>query len=281
MKWSAIVDKVNKIDAGTLKSILEDNSAAFYLLIDVRQPGEYAKSRIPGAVSMPLNELVEGNIILPEKKPLFIYSRSGIRSKAAAQWFISQGFSEVTEIEGGFDQWQGNHAFGRFEMNLQIVNQNVDFPDAFRMSYAMEEGLRRFYLEIAKETLNPFFQKLYRRLASFEVEHKQALAAAYAEHAGLDVRPEDFERQQLQLLEGGGYLDETLIQTLSNTASVHDVFSLAIAFETQAFDFYIRLSRYADNPEAKNFFLEMADAEKAHLALVTQEMDAYLNQESL
>ena len=78
-------------------------------------------------------------------------------------------------------------------------------------------------------------------------------------------------------MEGGGIANETLIKSLANTSSVHDVFSLAIAFETQAFDFYVRLSKHAVKKETKTFFLEMADAEKEHLAFVTKEMDNYLN----
>ena len=278
MKWSTIVNEVNSIDIDSIKALIEAESAATYLLIDVRQPGEYAKSHIPGAVSMPLNELVAGNIALPEHKPLFVYSRTGGRSKAAVQWFTSQGFNEVAEIKGGYELWRGNRAFGPFELNLQIVNQEIDFPDAFRMAYAMEEGLRQFYLEIARDTEDQTYQKLYRRLAAFEVEHKQALARAYAEHEGWDDLAEETAEQSLQLMEGGSYLDETLIKTLSNTTSAQDVFSLAIAFETQAFDFYVRLSRVVRKAATKTFFLEMADAEKAHLALVSKEMDAYLNE---
>ncbi len=278
MKWSKVVTKVESIDVDTFKTMLAESSAGSYVLIDVRQPAEYAKSHIPGAVSMPMNDLIEGNVTLPDPKPIIVYSRQGGRSKAAVQWFVSQDFQDVKEIEGGFDSWTGNRASGQFDLNIGIIRQDVEFPDAVSMAYAMEEGLRQFYLEIARETVDETYKKLYRKLASFEVEHKQALADSYSIASGKELIEKELQEKQVQLLEGGGYADETLIKTLANTDSPYEVFSLAIAFETQAFDFYVRLSQYATNPEAKKFFLEMADAEKEHLAFVTKEMDKYLDQ---
>ncbi|MCG8338226.1 MAG: hypothetical protein MJE63_27285 [Proteobacteria bacterium] len=278
MKWSKVVTKVESIDVDTFKTMLAESSAGSYVLIDVRQPAEYAKSHIPGAVSMPMNDLIEGNVTLPDPKPIIVYSRQGGRSKAAVQWFVSQDFEDVKEIEGGFDSWTGNRASGQFDLNIGIIRQDVEFPDAVSMAYAMEEGLRQFYLEIARETVDETYKKLYRKLASFEVEHKQALADSYSIASGKELIEKELQEKQVQLLEGGGYADETLIKTLANTDSPYEVFSLAIAFETQAFDFYLRLSQYATDPEAKKFFLEMADAEKEHLAFVTKEMDKYLDQ---
>ncbi len=278
MKWSNVVTKVESIDVDTLKSMLAESAAGSYTLVDVRQPAEYAKSHIPGAVSMPMNDLVAGNVSLPDPKPIIIYSRRGDRSKAAVQWFLSQDFREVKELQGGFDSWTGNRASGRFDLNIGIIRQDIEFSDAVSMAYAMEEGLRQFYLQIARETTDETYKKLYRKLASFEVEHKQALAESYSIAGGKQLIDKELQDKQVQLMEGGGYVDETLIKTLANTDSPYEVFSLAIAFETQAFDFYIRLSHFAANPEAKKFFLEMADAEKEHLDFVTKEMDKYLDQ---
>jgi rhodanese-related sulfurtransferase/rubrerythrin len=258
---------------------MDSNSSGTYELIDVRQPAEYAKSHIPGAISMPLNDLVGGKIDLPERKPIFVYSRQGGRSKAAVQWLASQDYQEVKEIAGGIDSWHGNRAFGPYSINLEIVKPTVEFPDAVCMAYAMEEGLRRFYLEIARDTKEELYQKLYRKLAAFEVEHKQALAKSYSITQGKELIAREFEEHQVQLMEGGGYADETLLKTLANTSSVTDVFSLAIAFETQAFDFYTRLAKHAVKQEAKSFFLQMADAEMEHLTYVTNELDTYLKNE--
>ena len=280
MKWSNIIDEIKIKSIEATKSYLNSERSGSYLLIDVRQPGEYAKGHIPGAVLMPLNDLIAGQIDLPEHQPLLIYSRTDRRSQAAARWFVAEGFKEVYRVENGLDGWNGNKALGHFELNLNLIKEDIEFPDALSMAYAMEEGLRQFYLEIARETTDDFYKKLYRKLASFEVEHKQAIAESYAVDNGKKLIEKEFAQQEGQILEGGSVTDETLIKTLANTSSVYDVFSLAIAFETQAFDFYVRLSRHAVKPEAKAFFLEMAEAEKAHLAFVTNEMNNYLRVDS-
>lgn len=277
MKWSKVIEKVESIDVDALKTLIEEKSTSDYVLIDVRQPAEYSRAHIPGALSMPMNDLVNGDVVLPDRKPLIIYSRRGDRSKAAVQWFISQDFEDVKELAGGFQSWQGIMAHGQIDLNLGIVRQDIEFSDALSMAYAMEEGLRQFYLQIARGTTDEFYQKLYRKLASFEVEHKQQLAETYAISEGKELISKEKESQQAQIMEGGGHIDETLIKTLANTSSVYDVFSLAIAFETQAFDFYVRLAQHAIDPKAKQFFKEMADAEKQHLAFVTQEMNNYLD----
>lgn len=276
MKWEHVIEAGDVIDINEAKTFFETHSASEYLLVDVRQPGEYSKSHIPGAVSMPLNNLVSGDIPLPEESLIFIYSRKDNRSQAAAQWFRTQGYPSVKRIQGGMDAWQGNKAFGPPTLNLDVIRKDAEFADAIGMAYAMEEGLRQFYLEIAKETEDPTYKKLYRKLASFEVEHKQDLARAYQITEGRELIEKELEEKRGQIMEGGGLADETLIRTLADTESPYDVFSLAIAFETQAFDFYVRLSGQAEKPETKTFFLEMADAEQKHLAFVSEEMDKYL-----
>lgn len=276
MKWNELVDPVEGIDIQSLNRLIDSTSTESYCIVDVRQPAEYTKGHIPGALSMPLNDLLDGRLDLPDPVQLIVYSRQGARSKAAIQWFQTQGFADVKELIGGFENWKGNRAFGTPDLNLDIVKQDVAFADAVSMAYAMEEGLRQFYLEISRRTDDPVYQKLYRKLASFEVEHKQTLADMYRISERKDLISKEKEIQQAQLLEGGGQIDESLIGTLANTTSVYDVFSLAIAFETQAFDFYVRLARNTVNPETRTFFLEMADAEKEHLAFVTGELDRYL-----
>ena len=179
IKWNELVDPVEGIDIQSLKKLIDSMSTESYCIVDVRQPAEYTKGHIPGALSMPLNDLVDGRLDLPDPVQLIVYSRQGGRSKAAIQWFQTQGFADVKELIGGFENWKGNRAFGTPDLNLDIVKQDVAFADAVSMAYAMEEGLRQFYLEISRRTDDPVYQKLYRKLASFEVEHKQTLADMY------------------------------------------------------------------------------------------------------
>lgn len=77
------------------------------LLLDVRGADEYAEGHIPGSVNIPLQ-------VLPTKKglpedpetPIFVYCRSGGRSRRAAAFLEKEGYENVKNI-GGIMDWKG------------------------------------------------------------------------------------------------------------------------------------------------------------------------------
>ena len=74
------------------------------LLVDVREPGEYAAGHIPGAVNVPLS-VIEG-ADLPPDRPLFLYCLRGSRSARAAGILRRRGFKRVKSI-GGINGYRG------------------------------------------------------------------------------------------------------------------------------------------------------------------------------
>lgn len=77
-----------------------------YVLLDVRRKDEYDKGHIPGAVLL-TNELMEEKEVtelLKNKEDLiFVYCRSGRRSKEASEKLSSWGYKNVIEIGGILD----------------------------------------------------------------------------------------------------------------------------------------------------------------------------------
>lgn len=77
-----------------------------YILLDVRRPDEFASGHIPGAVLF-TNELMtkeDAEKLLPNKNQrIFVYCRSGRRSKEASQKLVDYGYSNVIEIGGILD----------------------------------------------------------------------------------------------------------------------------------------------------------------------------------
>jgi sulfur-carrier protein adenylyltransferase/sulfurtransferase len=276
IQWQQIFDRVQSIDTDQAKDFLSTAPTDTRQLVDVRRPEEYLKQHLPGALLLPLDRLIDGQGRLDPKTTVLVYCSNGERSLAAAQWLVGQGFSDVRYIKGGIERWMGRQVRGHFEMNLNLLREDAGFSDAFKLAYAMEEGLRQFYMALARETDDERFQKLYRRLAGFEVEHKAQLLQRYHTQQQPEAVQTEIETDWTHRLEGGGAADMVLIQTLAHTEATADVFALAIAFETQAFDFYCRLAYQATRPELRTFFLEMAEAEKEHLAFITEEMDRYL-----
>jgi rhodanese-related sulfurtransferase len=81
-------------------------SSAAPVLVDVRAPGERAKKRIDGSVSMPLQEMGERLQELPRDRPILVYCAGGYRSSLAASVLQRAGFTNVSEIAGGIASWE-------------------------------------------------------------------------------------------------------------------------------------------------------------------------------
>ncbi len=240
MKWEGVFSEIQSINTAVAKNYIDSADTGSYQLVDVRQPDEYMKQHLPGALLIPLKELIADKAVLDKEKPILVYCKKGVRSLAASQWLISQGFKDVQNIEGGIDEWMGGKASGHYMQNLNLLQQDTDFSSAIGMAFAMEEGLRLFYMELARETSDESFKKLYRKLASLEVEHKSELSRKFLNIEGKDLLQKEIENQT-QIMEGGASIDITLIKTLAGTEDVVEIFGLALAFEIQAFDFYVRL----------------------------------------
>ena len=84
-----------------------------YILLDVRTVEEYESGHIPGAICVP-NETIGSESIpeLPDKEQvIFVYCRSGNRSKQASEKLSAQGYTGICEI-GGILDWQGETVSG-------------------------------------------------------------------------------------------------------------------------------------------------------------------------
>ena len=80
------------------------------LVIDVREPAEFASGHLPGAVNIPRGVLefqVDAHPALARKDlPLVLVCRSGGRAALAADSLQAMGFCNVRSIRGGMLAWQ-------------------------------------------------------------------------------------------------------------------------------------------------------------------------------
>jgi rhodanese-related sulfurtransferase len=77
------------------------------LVIDVREVDEYNSGYIPGAINIPLSQLNTRINEIPKDKDIYLYCRSGNRSKQAAKVLMREGFYELTHLQGGMMSWDG------------------------------------------------------------------------------------------------------------------------------------------------------------------------------
>ena len=95
--------KVKTVDATTAKQWLDKNQA---ILIDVREPAEYASKKISGAELHPVGSISVNDIPQTDKK-ILIYCQKGARGSNACQKLMTENEAlEVYNIEGGIEAWQ-------------------------------------------------------------------------------------------------------------------------------------------------------------------------------
>jgi len=73
MKWKQFLMPVGSMDTEEAKAYMSRHREGTFTVLDVRQPGEYAKARIPGAKLVPLPELSTRLAELDPDKPTIVY----------------------------------------------------------------------------------------------------------------------------------------------------------------------------------------------------------------
>jgi rhodanese-related sulfurtransferase len=74
-------------------------------LVDCREPYEWEAGRIDGAVHLPLNAIMAGDMgELQPDRPVAVICRTGNRSELATMMFQARGF-EAYNVQGGMEEW--------------------------------------------------------------------------------------------------------------------------------------------------------------------------------
>jgi len=76
------------------------------VIIDVRQPGEWAAGHIEGSLNIPLTGLRDALDRLPTDRPVVLQCQTGYRSTVAASLIAARGHGDLPDLEGGFEAWQ-------------------------------------------------------------------------------------------------------------------------------------------------------------------------------
>ena len=81
-------------------------SARGGVVVDVREPKEYAAGHVPGAVSIPQAELALRLEDLPRDRDVLVVCEGGTRSVRAARFLKQVGFANVNNLVGGTSAWR-------------------------------------------------------------------------------------------------------------------------------------------------------------------------------
>lgn len=79
-----------------------------YLIIDVRTLEEFTDKHIPDAINIPNENIGTEEILELHNKDqlIFVYCRSGNRSKQASEKLVALGYTNIVEF-GGINSWPG------------------------------------------------------------------------------------------------------------------------------------------------------------------------------
>jgi molybdopterin/thiamine biosynthesis adenylyltransferase/rhodanese-related sulfurtransferase len=75
------------------------------VLVDVREPHEWAICRLEGALLVPIGTLGEVQANLPRDRELVIYCKGGVRGARAVRQLRAEGFSRISNLAGGVLRW--------------------------------------------------------------------------------------------------------------------------------------------------------------------------------
>lgn len=93
----------DEVSVQQLQEILAKDPSA--VLIDVRNEDEHEEVDLGGKL-IPLGELEDRYAEIPRDKPVYLYCRSGRRSRTALEFLKSKGYTNGFNVAGGMLDWQ-------------------------------------------------------------------------------------------------------------------------------------------------------------------------------
>lgn len=95
---------IKTVDAKTVKAWLDKNEA---IIIDVREPAEYAAKHIPGSTLIPLGVIQKDKLPAAGNKKIVIHCQLGKRGGMACEkLLLSDAQADLYNLEGGIVAWE-------------------------------------------------------------------------------------------------------------------------------------------------------------------------------
>lgn len=90
----------------TLKHSIGSNKMENLLVIDVREPEEYAREHIRGSRNIPLSKLESSDLSNEKSRPVLFHCKLGSRTRMANDILAASGFETIYCLDGGIEQWK-------------------------------------------------------------------------------------------------------------------------------------------------------------------------------
>lgn len=306
---------VASISAQALRDYMAARPEGSYVLVDVRQPGEYRQEHIPGARLVPVGELAPLLGTLDPAQDHVFYCRSGGRSAAAAVMAAESGRfaaasgdrgdrgetgttagGRILNLTGGMNAWNAlsdlsGHAVAD-SPRIQVFAGVRTMVELLRRALDMEKAAHLLYTRVRDAGPKPVVCALMDRLIGVELAHAKVVyhhlaqrwdADAHADATRGPLPPFDelFAALEGRVLEGGmavADLDPWLRDTASGDCL--DIAELALEVEMNAYDLYRTLADEARRGSglgglAERAFLDLATQEKTHARMIIDQIATF------
>jgi rhodanese-related sulfurtransferase len=97
------MNRLTTIDAASLARRMK---AGELTLIDIREPDEFAREHIDGAISLPLSRLEAGHLALRSATPVAFTCRTGMRTTSNCDRLAAHVGEPAYVLDGGLDGWK-------------------------------------------------------------------------------------------------------------------------------------------------------------------------------
>jgi rhodanese-related sulfurtransferase len=259
--------KIETMNVDQAKEWFIGNKGSEFIILDVRQPEEYRSGHLPGAVFIPLPDLINKVGELDHAKPIIAYCRSGNRSRAAAAFLLSDGFSKVYSMDGGITAWNGQVATGSYNEGLSMLEGRETAEELISLAMALEEGSRMFYVNVEELTLDTEAKNVLKTIAEAEEKHKTQILQAYKLITGENLTDDILNREPLRgIMEGGVRIDEVVSFLKGPDKTLLDILEVSMQLEINSLDLYIKILRTIEDAGAKKVFDILIEEEKNHLS---------------
>jgi len=226
----------DNMTADELRRFVDARHEREFQIIDVRQPGEYARGHIPGARLLPLPRLEQDMAQVPDDRALVFYCRSGGRSSAAAELIRTANHTDqpVYHLSGGIMAWDGRRLQ---EMpRLAVIQAAGNYSDRLWAAMNLEKGAWRFYQRAREVGGDPTIADTFGPLVDAEFAHAKAIHTLWVRETAEPVPFEDaFEALAGDVLEGGRPVADVVAE-LADDPPTHalSLVELALSIEVEA-----------------------------------------------
>lgn len=143
------------IDADKAARIVNESDSNFRF-IDVRSPGEFLSAMLPGAINIPMEELLAPQwqgYLKQDAKTNILYSNGDYQSNMAKALLNSLGYGNTLILKGGLNEWYARVVNIEFKGGRLTARENALFENRTRAKElfiqlnSLPDSLKNTYME--------------------------------------------------------------------------------------------------------------------------------------